>query len=130
MAKAFGYGKIQFTDLSIKIYDFDKLYQNFFIEDPEKDMFVSNAPGPDEFIKQYKEYVQKNFKLNIEDEGSIQDFIYMKTEIMDQKITEYQNLNGFKDKKILPNVRSYRDKITKLLEEEKKMQTDKRKDPS
>ena len=104
------------TDLSIKIYDFDKLYQNFFIEDPEKDMFMSNAPGPDDFIKQYKEYVQKNFKLNIEEEGSIQDFIYMKTEIMDQKITEYQNLNGFKDKKNLPNVRSYRDKITKLLE--------------
>lgn len=130
MAKAFGYGKIRFIDLNIKIYDFDKLYQNFFIEDPEKDMFMSNAPGPDDFIKQYKEYVQKNFKLNIEEEGSIQDFIYMKTEIMDQKITEYQNLNGFKDKKILPNVRSYRDKITKLLEEEKKMQTDKRKDPS
>lgn len=126
MAKAFGYGKIQFTDLKIKIIDFDKLYQNFFI----KDMFMSDAPGPDDFIKQYKEYVQKNFKLNIENEGSIQDFIYMKTEIMDQKITEYQNLNGFKDKKILPNVRSYRDKITNLLEEEKKTKTDKRKDPS
>ena len=81
-------------------------------------------------MKDEKQQQVKNFKLNIEDEGSIQDFIYIKTEIMDQKITEYQNLDGFKDKKILPNVRSYRDKITKLLEEEKKMQTDKRKDPS
>lgn len=106
MAKAYGYGKVRFTDIQVKNDNLEKLYSDFFCQGEERYLQASGEPGP--WIDLYKTYVKERYEIEIEQEESIRDFLYMKTKIMDQAGTAYQQLGEFKEKRILRRVRDFR----------------------
>lgn len=57
MAKAYGYGKIRFSNVQIKYYDFDAMYDHFELSGEEfKTLQI------EELMKEYKEYVYSKWE--------------------------------------------------------------------
>ena len=109
MAKAYGYGKIRFSNVQIKYYDFDAMYDHFELSGKEfKTLQI------EELIKEYKEYVHSQKGINLDEEGSIQDFLFMKTHIMEREETEYQTLGDFSKNRVLPTVRQIRENMEEI----------------
>ena len=109
MAKAYGYGKIRFSNVQIKYYDFDAMYDHFELSGKEfKPLQI------EELIKEYKEYVHSQKGINLDEEGSIQDFLFMKTHIMEREETEYQTLGDFSKNRVLPTVRQIRENMEEI----------------
>lgn len=111
MAKAFGYGKVRFEDIRVQAYDLERMYHDFYMQGCLGSPFKGKDLEIDELIINYQEYIRKKFGVEIEEEKSVQDFLYMKTHIMDWELTGYQSLEEFKDKRILPDVQTYEEKI-------------------
>lgn len=103
MAKAYGYGRIRIEDIEIKSYDYDAMYHSFAYG---QDSYTKE--NVDELIKAYKEYVLHEREINIQDDPGIDEFIYMKTHILDAALTEYQKLDEFSENRILPTVKEYK----------------------
>ena len=64
--------------------------------------------------KEYKEYVHSQKGINLDEEGSIQDFLFMKTHIMEREETEYQTLGDFSKNRVLPTVRQIRENMEEI----------------
>ena len=105
MAKAYGYGRIRFCNVEVKVYNFDVMYSNFAL--PKQ---WSQPMDTKELINFYKEYVRSSMGIDLDREDSIRDFLFMKEHVMAQKETAYQNLEEFKKKRILPTVREIRER--------------------
>lgn len=106
MGKPYGYGKVTIEDISVKAYNLEKLYGGLGL--PQKCLEDLDA---DELIAAYKTYVQDRWRISIEDQTPVKEFLYMKTHVMRAEYTNYMTLqnqdSGFAKKLVLPNVLEY-----------------------
>lgn len=74
-AKPLGYGRIHISNLKLDLVDFAKMYEaDMFSFEPYRQGDASD------FISYYKEYVKENFKLDVENDLSIHEFLLMKNQ--------------------------------------------------
>lgn len=109
MAKPYGFGRIEFSSLDLKIEDIEKKYNEFSFDYYKKEEI-------DDYIKYYKDCVKKNHLKDeeIEKLKNIRELIKIKTYVVSKETSEfftYMDLKGYKEKKPLPELLTYPNKF-------------------
>lgn len=106
LGKPYGYGKVELTVDAVKVYDFEKMYSDFFSTKADyQDVDI------DEFVDFYKRYVQSEYGIPQEEEKNVRELLYMRTHIMKKADSEYQNLSDFRYHRVLPYALDYAGEI-------------------
>lgn len=103
MGKPYGYGKVKIRNIVPYAYNYQNLYLDGSANGIEK-------LDIQEMIDVFKQYMNDG-GVDIDSEMNVQELLYMKTHILRKADTEYQNLNEFKNNRVLPEVLSYEQKI-------------------
>lgn len=113
MGKAYGFGRIEFIDIKLKLYDYSKMYKmeslNFDVFDDDRD-----KENIDKFIEYYKNHIMEKFidkdggnkKGNIRNIPSVKALLDMKNikSMPDPKYIRYMTLEEYKDREALETV--------------------------
>lgn len=114
LAKSYGFGRVQVTDITLKVENLQKKYNEFSFD------FVEDA-NINEYIEGYKstfsdEYLSDGKK--IEEQLSIREFIYIKKTVIDEKDRNWyrymdMDLKEFNDRRVLPTLLEYYEYVKK-----------------
>ncbi|TFZ39375.1 TIGR03986 family CRISPR-associated RAMP protein [Soehngenia longivitae] len=127
MGKPYGFGRVKIENVKLKLEDLDRKYGDFSF-----DYHVDADPSY--YIEEYKKYFSEKYLKgkDIEEDASIKTFLYMKEYVVDKNDRDYYSympLVEFKNKKILPEALSYKEKIkTKINANNSSNQDDNQKD--
>lgn len=94
-AKPLGYGRIHISDLKLDLVDFARMYEaDEFSLEPYRQGDVSD------YISYYKKYVKENFKLDVENDLSIHEFLLMKNtaKLPDRSYIHYMELKDYQNR--------------------------------
>lgn len=98
MGKPYGYGVVKFNNIKVieqkNVYDLQDFFKN-----KEREILS------DDYIRKYKDYVQTNYKIDVDKDESIQTFFKMKQlTLLPTAKTRYMQLNDYRKMPVLPTV--------------------------
>lgn len=111
LAKPYGFGRVEVKDISLKVEDLDKKYEEFsfdYIEEVEVDKYI------DIFKKTFSnKYLNGK---NIDEQLPIKELMYIKKTLIGERDCNwyrYMTLKEFRYRKVLPTILEYSDMVKK-----------------
>lgn len=111
LAKPYGFGRVKLDDISLKVENLEKKYDEFsfdYMEDMELDKYL------DMYKKTFSNKYLSGKSIN--EQESIKELMYIKKTLIDKKDASwyrYMELDEFKDRKVLPSILEYNDNVSK-----------------
>ncbi len=95
MGKPFGFGKIRFTDIKLRMYDYTKMYETDTLS---LNVLEKEYRGADAYIQEYKSRIEKFLggsaeNRRLEKNSSITAFLRMKSELPNIEVIRYMDID-------------------------------------
>ncbi len=92
MAVPYGYGRISFTNISLRFYDFEKMYSAD--DELSFDIFDGDDADVDTYINTYKAFIKEGFiNKDVVSEKSVKNFMLMKSRFPDRERIRYMSID-------------------------------------
>lgn len=102
MGKPYGFGQMRILRDKLKL-EIDQLNKKYSERLTFRSEYISQA-DPETYITAYKEYINKEYNIDVEKQSHIRQFLAMTQKKLPAEKTRYQQLNEFKWLRSLPTV--------------------------